>query len=210
MPPGVTAQVPNPAALPSYNRHVAPWEVATMMRRAGFPVTEIAQGVAIVGAESGYRVDADNGSHVGLFQIADDKGYDRVKLKTDAQYNVNAAFLVWKSQGWARGWLNYENGASRKFTNIAASAVAQSRKNVPDAKLRGWDVHSDDTSALHEAVGAVPGGDAAYTGVQGAVGGVGDFVSLLGQMDTWVRAGEVVGGAVMFLLGAVLLARIST
>lgn len=201
-----------PATIPpgGFKKLVAPWEVATMMRRAGFPVTELATGVAIVGAESGFRVDADNGSHVGLFQIGDDKGYDRNRLKTDPQYNVNAAYLVWKSQGWARGWLNYENGSSSKFTNIAASAVAQSRKNVPDSKLRTWTVHSDDTSALHETFDAVPGGDTAYTGVQSAVGGVGDIVSALGNLDTWERAGEVVAGTVMFLIGAVLLARIST
>lgn len=189
---------------------VAPWEVATMMRRAGFPNTELAQGVAIVGAESGFRIAADNGSHVGLFQIGDDKGYDRNLLKTDPQYNVNAAYAVWKSQGWARGWLNYEKGSSTKFTTVAASAVATSQKNVPNSKLASWTVHTDDISALHEASGAVPGGSAAYTAVQSAGSGVGSIVSALGQLDTWERAGEVIGGGVMFVLGAVLLARIST
>lgn len=213
MPPG-GYQVPIEATNPNYNRHVSPWEVATMMRRAGFPNSELAQGVAIVGAESGFRVDAENTSssvhHIGLFQIASDKGYDNDKLKHDAQYNVNAAYLVWKSQGWARGWLNYENGSSRKFTNIATSAVAQSKKNVPDNKLRGWNVHKDDISAVHEAVGVVPGGSDVYEGVQTAGSAVGDFLGLLGELDTWIRAGEIVGGAVMFMVGTVLLARVAT
>jgi hypothetical protein len=184
-----------------------------MMRRAGFPTKELVTGVSIAMAESSLHVDADNGSHVGLFQIADDKGYDRGKLKSDPQYNVNAAYQVWKSQGWARGWLNYEHGASYKNTATAAAAVAQSRKAVPDSKLKGWTVHSDDTSAAHGVADAV-GAGGVYQGVQDVAGGVTDTVggalSILTNLDTWVRVGEVVGGSVMFIAGMVLLARINT
>jgi len=189
---------------------VTPWEVATMMRRAGFPDKELITGVSIAMAESSLRVAADNGSHVGLFQIADDKGYDRDKLKSDPQYNVNAAYQVWKRQGWVRGWLRWENGASFKFLKTAAAGVATSKQKVPQTKLKGWDVHSDDISALHEATGAVPGGSSAYEAVQSVGGGVADLVGTLTQLDTWVRAGEVIGGGVMFIAGMVLLARIGS
>lgn len=189
---------------------VTPWEVATMMRRAGFPTKELVTGVSVAIAESGLRVSADNGTHFGLFQIAGDKGYDNARLKSNPQYNVNAAYRVWQSQGWARGWLNYEKGASYAHTAEAAAGVAASRKKVPDTKLKTWNVHSDDISAAHEAAGAVPGGSAAYDAVKGGVTGVGDFLSLLSNLDTWVRAGEVLGGAVMFIAGMILLARIET
>jgi Lysozyme like domain len=190
--------------------YVTPWEVATMMRRAGFPAKELVTGVSVAIAESTLRVGADNGTHFGLFQIAGDKGYDNAKLKSDPQYNVNAAYQVWKSQGWARGWLNYENGASYTHTAEAAAGVAQSKKAVPDAKLRGWSVHSNDISAVHEAAGAVPGGSATYDAVKGSVSGVGDLISILTTLDTWVRVGEVVGGSVMFIAGMILLGKEST
>lgn len=190
--------------------YVTPWEVATMMRRAGFPTKELVTGVSVAIAESGLRVDADNGTHVGLFQIGQEKGYDRAKLKSDPQYNVNAAYQVWKSQGWARGWLNYEHGASYKYVGEAAAGVATSRKNVADTKLANWDVHSNDISAFHEASGAVPGGSAAYTAVQSVGGGAVDLLGQLGKLDTWVRGGEILAGSVLFIAGMILLAKINT
>lgn len=185
-----------------------------MMRRAGFPDTQLVQGVAIAIAESSLKVNAKNEQgtvdHIGLFQIAGDKGFDNAKLESDPQYNVNAAYQVWKRQGWSRGWLMWENGASLKHMTEAAAGVATSRKKVPNTELKGWNVHSDDISVGHEIVGAVPGGDTVYEGVQSAAGGVGDIVGALGKLDTWTRAGEVLAGTAMFLIGAVLLARIST
>lgn len=202
---------PGAARSAGISGYVTPWEVATMMRRAGFPAKELPTGVAIAIAESGLKVDADNGTHVGLFQIGQEKGYDRAKLKSDPQYNVNAAYLVWKSQGWARGWLNYENGASYQYAGEAAKAVAQSKKNVPDTKLKTWNVHSNDISAVHEAAGAVPGGGQVYDATKGAVsavtGGIGDLVGFVTNLDYWLRGGEILAGAVMFIVGMVLLAK---
>lgn len=186
---------------------VTPWEVATMMRRAGFPEKEIPHGVAVMLAESSGHVTADNGTHVGLFQIGDDKGYDRDKLKNDPQYNVNAAFQVWKRQGWYNGWDRWESGAWMKHLAEGVAALASSKKMVQPADLGKWTVHSDDTSALHEVVDPLPGGDTAYNAVKTGVGGVGDLIGILTNLDTWERAGEVVGGFVLMVTGFVLLVR---
>lgn len=202
--PIITPGIARSAGISGY---VTPWEVATMMRRAGFPAKELATGVAVAIAESGLKVDSDNGTHVGLFQIGQEKGYDREKLKHDPQYNVNAAYQVWKSQGWSRGWLNYEHGASYQYAGEAAKAVAQSKKNVPDKNLPKWTVHSNDISAAHEAAGAVPGGSTAYNAVKGTASGIGDLVGFVTNLDYWLRGGEILAGVVMFIVGMVLLAK---
>lgn len=102
--------------------------------------------VAIARAESGNNVSAKNpsSSALGLFQIlwSAHKNFDYNRLLTDGQYNTNAAFAIYKSQGLT-AWVVYTTGAYKKFLNEARAAVASA------SSVTGSSVTSTDSSSVN-------------------------------------------------------------
>lgn len=103
-------------------------QVAALMRKVGFPESDLVTMVAVCKAESGFRVEAKNpsSSASGLLQIlwSVHKQYDQRKLLSDAEYNIRAGFDIYKSQG-KKAWVAWSSGAYQKYMNEARQGVAQ-------------------------------------------------------------------------------------
>lgn len=203
-------QVPGGAGPPQL-RKVAPWEVATMLRKHGCPQKWLITMVAVAGAESNYYVNPPdktglNPHPLGLFQIYNHPSYNQDRLANDPDYNTQAAVNVLTGSGSPKPWQTYTNGGYSKFMATARAAVIESGQRVKAQSLPSWTVNSDDTSAAHDAAGAV-GLGGAYEGVQGAGSAAENAVGVLTNPDTWVRVGQIVGGLVCVILGVVLLGR---
>lgn len=103
-------------------------QIATLARNAGFTGKDVDIAVAVALAESGGDPSAHNpvgkDNSYGLWQInmLGAMGPDRRKrlgiasntALFDPTTNARAAYMVWKSQGWA-GWTTYTRGTYKKF-----------------------------------------------------------------------------------------------
>lgn len=120
-------------------------QVAGLVKKAGFPAADQASMVAIIKAESGNNTTAThknaNGSiDRGLAQINSvHSQFDANRLLSDPQYNVNAAYSIFKGQGLS-AWATYTSGAYKKYLNEARSGVANS------SSVTGSSVTSSDSS----------------------------------------------------------------
>lgn len=158
--------------------------VANLMRMVGFPESEIATGVAIAMAESGWNPNA-TGRAVpsrpdrGLFQINDiHKGNAWYPSNIyDPLENVKAAYQVWKERGGSwRPWVVYQNGMYRKYLT-AAPPIQRVGGNVNPTVMMGNTAVSGPTGQLRmtaiqkgmdyiaSGVGYVWGGNNLRTGV---------------------------------------------
>lgn len=207
-----TGKTPSPALnVVTSQRTVQPWEVATMLRKHGCPKKWLVVMTAIAGPESGYHVDPVDKTGLdphplGLFQIYNHPQYNQERLRTDPDYNTQAAVAVLNGAGSPKPWETYTNGAYQSYMADARAAVIKSQQTVKPQNLSSWNVNSDDISAAHETAGAV-GLGGAYTAVQSTGSAVGDVAGVLTNPDTWVRAGQIIGGLVLAVVGFVLLAR---
>lgn len=103
-------------------------QVAALMRKVGFPESDLVTMVAVCKAESGFRVEAKNpsSSASGLLQIlwSVHRNYDQRRLLSDAEYNIRAGLDIYRSQG-KNAWVAYSSGAYKKYVNEARQGVAQ-------------------------------------------------------------------------------------
>lgn len=192
---------------------VQPWEVATMLRKHGCPQKWLITMVAIAGAESHYSINPPDKTGLdphplGLFQIYGHPQYNQDRLITDPDYNTQAAMAILSGSGTPKPWETFTNGAYQNYMATARQAVIESGQKVPASKLPTWTVHSDDTSTVHDAASVV-GLGSTYTSVKGTASSVGDALGALTAKDTWVRAGQIVGGVTCVILGVALLAKSS-
>ena len=127
---------PAPAVTPPASGELLPplsrQQLRTYAQNAGFPESELDTVVAVALAESSgipnnYNGKGDDDSY-GIMQInmLDRPGYrmgterraawglENNQQLFDPQTNFNAAYDVWKSQGWG-GWGAYTNGSYRQF-----------------------------------------------------------------------------------------------
>lgn len=93
---------------------------ADWLRQGGWPSNLIPTMVAIGGAESGWRVDAESKPNTngtidrGWLQINSVHGYDPHKLVTDPVYTARAGYDIYKRQGFG-AWSVYNSGAYKAF-----------------------------------------------------------------------------------------------
>lgn len=117
-------------------------QVAALVKQVGFPASVHVTMVAIARAESGYRVEARGGPNrngtydYGLFQINSVHGYDTRRLTSDAKYNTEAAYAIYKRQGLG-AWSVYNSGKWRTYENEARQAVAQAANVTGSPVLPG-------------------------------------------------------------------------
>lgn len=127
--------------------------LADLMRKAGFPESEIGIGLAVAFGESGFREDAnhsnpDGSIDLGIFQINSKAHASRLAGKdwTDPWTNVQLAKEVWDERGgsWAP-WVVYQNGVSPR-------AVPTTRLTVTGTPVANGGVYSTGNGSLRNAV----------------------------------------------------------
>jgi hypothetical protein len=165
-----------------------------LLRRGGFPRSQLRTGAAVMGAESGYNPDIDNGiCCIGLMQInykvhKGTKGIpaDEEKAKEwlrDPLNNVKVAYAIWVEAGmrWCDGngnpWEAHCNGAYRKF--LGQNPVITVKKNTG-------------SGAIGDAVGDV---------ADAALGPIDEIAGALLSPSTWFRIAKGGFGGAMLVLG---------
>jgi len=162
-----------------------------LMRRNGFPESSLREGVATMGAESGYDPNVDNGiCCIGLMQVNVDahKGTKGIPADRDKAVewlkvpdnNLKVAYIIWV-------------GAGRKF---CAGNMNPWEANC-NGKWRGY-VGQDPliTVKKNTGTGAVVGGV-----VDAALGPLDEIASALLSADTWFRIGKGTLGGVLLIIG---------
>jgi hypothetical protein len=164
-----------------------------LLSKGGFPRSALREGAAVMGAESGYKTDIDNGiCCIGLMQInykawrgklgiPADEGKAKDYLK-DPVNNVTVAHEIWKDAGgtFTRDWEARQNGAYRRY--LGQNPLITVTKNT-----------------LIGDVGDAVGG--AVDKVTDPLGAIGDTISFLSSPDSWFRIGKGVLGGWLIVLG---------
>jgi len=180
-------------------RYYSAKDLANLARDVGFrddrpsndptKASELAVAVAIALAESGGDTRAtgpaiEHGTAKGLWQI-----YPADESMFDPQANAQAA------------WNKYE-GAGRKFTPWSTFTSKAYLVKLPAAEIAVRTTHRD-------RPGFTGGGEGFVHDVIGFTGNIGHdvaaFFAWITSGETWIRLGEVIAGAVLFLLALYLL-----
>lgn len=125
---------------------------SVLIRSAGWRGGDARITRGVMGAESGYNPDAENGDYIGLMQmglvhagnfgIPEGREAARKWLK-NAENNVKAAFKLWKAKGW-EPWEAFTNNSYKKFmthdplipiTSTLSGGVVDTVSDVADAAL---------------------------------------------------------------------------
>lgn len=181
-----------------------PRKIGGLMLQVGFPVDQLATGIAIALAESGGRTTAvggpnsDGSKDYGLWQI-NDVHKDMVLFPQwrNAVANTQMAKSIYDAAGGWTPWSTFNSGAYREHAD-AANRGAHAAVNGPSMESGLVEVTPGGVAA------DVAGG--AVDAVKGVVGTVGDLIGALLDGHTWVRVLEVAGGGVAVLAGLYLLA----
>lgn len=144
--------------------------------------------VAIAGAESSYRVDADNGIAAGLWQI----NYHAHPQWTaqelyDPNTNAQAAMSVYRSQGLT-AWTTYTNGAYRQFLGTARKAVDGASRDIGGGPIGAG------VSAIGTAAGA------AWSAATAVPRFLSDLGSLLFTQAGWMRLLKLFAGIALGII----------
>lgn len=124
-------------------------EIKGYASKAGFKGQDLNIAVAVALAESTGNTKAHNprgkDDSYGLWQINlyGDMGPARRRefaLASDADLfqpdvNAKAAYKIFKSQGWQRGWTTYSSGKYKKFLPEATAAVAKEPRDGIEDKI---------------------------------------------------------------------------
>jgi Lysozyme like domain len=124
-------------------------EIKGYAKNAGFSGNDLDIAVAVALAESEGNTKAHNGKgeddSYGLWQINmfGSMGPGRRRdfaLASDADLyqpdvNAKAAYKIWKSQGWKRGWTTYSSGKYIKFLPAAKAAPIKAPRDGIEDKL---------------------------------------------------------------------------
>lgn len=114
-------------------------EIKGYAQKAGFSGADLDIAVAVALAESGGNTTAHNSKppddSYGLWQInmLGSMGPERRKQFSlvrneqlfDPAVNASAAYKIWKSQGWERGWTTYKNGKYKQFMDPAKTSTPE-------------------------------------------------------------------------------------
>jgi len=185
-------------------------QLRALARQAGFSDNESAIAASIALAESGGVQNATNhntngSTDYGLWQINSvHSQYDASRLMSDPVYNARAAFEIYKAaNNHFTPWSAYNSNANRKFLPQggllgsavrgwfgAGDATASAIKNNPVTDAAGSAAKS-----VGDAAAALPNSVTALNNTVGQIGGK------LFNLDFWKRAGIVLIGAVLVMLG---------
>lgn len=133
-------------------------QVAALVRDVGFPDDVHVTMVAIARGESGFRVEAVGGPNRngtydrGLFQINDVHKKDKARLTSDARYNTEVAYEIYRAQG-LRAWSVYSSGKWRQYENEARQGVAQASSVTGSAALPGGDTATQERGITYGPLG---------------------------------------------------------
>lgn len=156
-------------------------QMETYARGAGFAGNDVIIAGAVGMAESGGRTDAINFIPcVGIWQI-NIRAHPQYTIKEmeDPAQNAQAAYGVFKSEGWARGWTTYSSGKYKRYLTAATKAYGTS------------------TTA------AIPGGPVNPIKVGENLGTIIKAVNVVQDPTTWKRAAFIMIGVVMIMIGLV-------
>lgn len=148
-------------------------------------------GTAVALAESGGQVDAKNTKNTngtedyGVFQINSVHGFDKDRLLSDANYNADAAYKVWKDAGgkWTP-WSTFNSGVY--LTKMGQDAELRMGNNgnplgaVGDAITAPFDAIGDTLSGLDS---------------------IADTIGALKNPSTWMRLGKGALGGIVLIIG---------
>jgi hypothetical protein len=117
---------------------LSPREVALLVLSTGWTGEDAVTAVAVVGAESGFRIRAKNVAKngtfdAGLFQINSIHGYNEGTLYVPG-LNAQAAYKLYQRRGF-QPWVAYKNGRYREFMQIARQAVQDATSLPADPKV---------------------------------------------------------------------------
>lgn len=173
-------------------------QVAALVKKVGFPEVDWVTMTAVCSAESGRRVEAKNpsSSASGLFQVrwSVHKQFDQRKLLSDAEYNVRAAFDIYKSQG-KKAWVAWSSGAYKQYLNAARQGVAQA------ASVNGSPAIPTAGASANPGVTYGPNGPQAVAAGAGVALRAAEDVS--GPLrNFWIRGTQVQGNFADAIIGA--------
>lgn len=174
-------------------------QCAALMRKVGFPESDLVTMVAVAIAESGLRVEAYNPSSAsGILQVLWNvhRQYDKRRLLSDAEYNIKAGHDIYVSQG-KRAWVAYSSGAYQKYVNQARQGVAQAASVVGDPAPGIPTAGSSSTPSI--TYGA-PGPQIVNAGVGTPLAAAEDASGPL--TDFWIRGTQVQGNFADTIIGA--------
>jgi hypothetical protein len=172
-------------------------EIRAAASKAGFSGDDLTVAVAVALAESGgdttsHNTDSSTGDNsYGLWQInmLGSMGPERRKrfnLKSNdelfnADTNARAAYGIWKTQGWAKGWTTYKSGKYRLY-------MTPSERDS---------VSSSDTSTAASATPPNP------------ILGVGDAINAFGSTiyKSFANFAGIVVAIALLIVGIVILSR---
>lgn len=146
--------------------------------------------VAIALAESGGRMNAEN-SYVsggrryyvhGPWQISDVHGFNAARLKSDLDYSALCACVVYFKQGLS-AWSVWKSGAYKAYRDDASRGIKGKAAFTQGGT--GGNLATDIDSWVREQLGGL--------------------ISALTSVDTWIRVGAVIGGAVLLFLAVSML-----
>lgn len=169
---------------------LSPLEVAEIWRTnnpASTRATEIVM-VAIAGAESSYREDADNGVAAGLWGI-NYHAHPQWSARElyDPNTNAQAAGSILHSQGLG-AWVSYTSGAYRQYLGTARTAVSQASRDIGGGPV----------GATVSAVGTAA--SAAWTAATAVPRFLGDLGSLLFTEKGWMRLLKLFAGITLGII----------
>ena len=178
-------------------------QVASLMVQAGFPSSAVPQGIGVAMAESGLRSDAvsppnSNGTvDWGLWQINSVHGKDPARLM-DPAYNTQAAFEIWSAAGHSwHPWSTFNNGSAH---------VVNASFN-PLGGLPQWltGIQPGVPTPL-DMLGSAGSGILNSTGLAGLGKGTGVVIGTLTSVSFWKRAGLLLFGFLVLVIGFIVLA----
>lgn len=157
---------------------------------AGFAGDDLDIAVAVALAESGGRTDAYNGKgrdrSYGLWQInmygnmgpARQREFGLASFDDLKQPDVNAkaAYKIWKSQGWQRGWTTYSSGAYKTHLDAAKATSGTAPRDGIEDKISDAAGKLNPVAGVGEAINSF--GSTIFKGVTN-VAGVGIAIALL-------------------------------
>jgi hypothetical protein len=156
---------------------------SVLIRSAGWRGRDAVVARGVMGAESGYNPDAENGDYIGLMQmglvhagnfgIPETREAARVWLK-NPENNVKAAHGLWKVKGW---------GPWEAFTN------------------KKYQKHHEDPLITLKTTLSGDVVDTVSDVADAALGPLDELASTLLSKDTWFRAGKGILGFNIAMIG---------
>lgn len=208
------AQNPNPTGTGAKPGHklqatpnkVDPRTVAAVAYQAGFRGRQLVTAVAVSFAENGshdctaQNLNTDGSVDTGLWQINSVHGIP-IRTLFDAQANANAA---WRISSHGRDWTPWSTYPIRSGAQMVQAQATVAAMNRAGGAVQWLKDNPINSSAKGGVLSPGIGTQIERSGPWSAVSG---FLGEITSSSLWLRVGEVVGGAILLIVGILLLVK---